>query len=207
MEAGLLQNHAVTDYDTTDPRLWVRLDVAGVDSQLRWLIAGNAHTHRGHFHVCSAIGNLHRSVNHADVAEASEESRIWLEGFLHGQEPDLWVYLGSDPDLNESAADADLIRWQHFNRAFRGTGSIPQPLETLPSARPELVGPSPPPWCFVGGLYRVQTIDGWVAADPQPTGDGWYWPNSVCQMRDEHSMEMPSDDVSACEDCHLVSAN
>src|SRR5579862_9564281 len=96
-----------TSPDAPNPNLWVRLaPEIGPDPEIRWMIAGWAGTHRGRVHLCSVVGNHHRSASLCVVVEASQEALWWLDGFLNGQQANLWEFLGADPALFE-ASNAD----------------------------------------------------------------------------------------------------
>jgi hypothetical protein len=127
---------------------------------IRWPIEGNAHTHRGHFHVSARDGGLSRTVNAADVVDASPEARLWLDGFLRGQEATLFEFMGSSEDLLDRVDDDDLARWQTWNARFRTNGSapglnhLPPPVEALGRID------NPAPWCHVAGRY-------WIWREPE----------------------------------------
>jgi hypothetical protein len=195
-----------------DDRIWVRLKPGWTsDPNIRWRIEGNAHTHRGHFHVSARNGSLSRTVNAADVVDASPEARLWLDGFLRGQEATLLEFMGSSEDLLARVDDDDLARWQTWNARFRANGSAPG-LNHLPP-RVQALGriADPVPWCHVAGRYWIWQEDAWVVASPQPDATqavaGWAWQDSICAARAHHSL---SDDdygpVVVCEDCHEVTA-
>jgi hypothetical protein len=191
-----------------DADLWVRLRGDWTpDPQLRWMIFGNAHTHRGHFHVCSAVGDEHRTVNLGDVVDASAQARVWLAGFLAGQEATLAEFLGMDDELLDAADEADEERWRSWNARFREHGFAPA-LEVIPPRDLDLsyVAP-PPPWCFVGGRYREWDDGTWRVADAQPDpaepGFGWAWPGTVCAER-RHHREEDAEPYLVCADCHHV---
>jgi hypothetical protein len=182
------------------------------DPNLKWRIDGSAHTHRGHFHVCAIGEDQHRSVNVSDVVEASPEARIWLAGFLHGQEPEFFEFMGRSEELDDAADEADYERWSDWNDRFRALGYAPSSLGELPPPILELDHVvDPMPWAFVGGLYRVWHDGAWQVAAPQPTltrsgaKEGWTWPGTPCEERGHHSLEQ-LDKIMLCEDCHEVSA-
>jgi len=198
----------VTTLDDPNPALWVRLSSQeSTHADLRWLIAGSARTHRGHFHVCSADGEHHRSVNLADVAEASGPARTWIDGFLHGQEATLWEFLGEDIALYDAAGPDDEQRLNAWNRRFLELGYGPR-LEVLPARSAALDKVDPPlPWCYVGGLFRVWSQNEWRVAVPQPPSEddsGWLWPGSECAYLDEHDLG-DDGEFSLCGRCHRVS--
>jgi hypothetical protein len=171
---------------------------------MRWLIFGSAHTHRGHFHVCSSVGEEHRSVNAADVVEMSTEAAWWLDGFLQGQQADLWEFLGRDVVLFEAADADDELRWREWNDRFRRLGH--GHLSTLPNRTPQLSEfEAPVPWCYVGGMYRVWRDADWRVADPQPNNpddDGGFWPGSQCATLGEHDLEQIDENLIICQRCH-----
>jgi hypothetical protein len=89
------------------------------DTNLKWRIGGNAHTHRGHFHVCAIGENRHPSANMGDVIDASAEAPIWLAGFLHGQESEFFEFIGTSDELDNGADEDDHDRWRGWNDRFR----------------------------------------------------------------------------------------
>jgi len=192
-----------------DDRVWVRLKPEWTpDSSIQWRIFGNAHTHRGHFHVCAVGVDLHRTVNATDVADASPEAKLWLAGFLCGQEADLYEFMGSSAELFDAVDEGDLTRWRDWNARFRVRGST-VPLTGLPPAAGELDALSEPqPWTHIAGRYWVCTNGAWAVAQPQPACPddvvGWAWPDSVCASRGHHSVEEIGT-VTICADCHHVS--
>lgn len=61
--------------------LWVQLDPSWGPEDLpvddrRWLITGNAHTHRGHFAVAAVGAAVSASVNPGDVVTSSPEAEL-----------------------------------------------------------------------------------------------------------------------------------
>ena len=151
-----------------DERIWVRLGPQRTpDPDLRWLIEGSAHTHRGHLHVSAQDGSLAATVHPGDITDASPEARLWIDGFLRGQEAGLFEFLGRSLDLYDNHDDGDVARWLAWNQRFRRHGWAP-PLWPVPAADPALNGLSgPQPWSYSGGRFWVWR-DAWVVADPQP---------------------------------------
>jgi hypothetical protein len=189
-------------------RVWVRLTPGWTpDPDILWRVEGNAHTHRGHFHVSALDGTLTRTVNATDVVDASLEGRFWLGGFLRGQEATLFEFMGRSEELLDGVDDDDLARWQDWNARFRLNGSAP-PLNDLPPSVEVLRHiVEPVPWCHVAGRYWVWRDGGWLVASPQPDGAenvaGWAWPDTVCASRRHHSLEVHGV-VAVCQDCHEV---
>jgi hypothetical protein len=195
-----------------DDRIWVRLKHGWTpDPAIRWRIEGNAHTHRGHFHVSAQDVELTRTVNATDVLDASLEGRLWLDGFLSGQEATLFEFMGSSEDLLDRADNDDLARWQDWNTQFRRSGSAPALNRLPPSTEALQLIADPTPWCYVAGRYWIWQDNTWTVAAPQPNGGegfaGWAWPNTVCDSRRHHSFDDEHyGPVAVCEDCHEVTA-
>jgi hypothetical protein len=193
--------------------LWIRLGPAwSADRTVRWRILGNGHTHRGRILV-EPIGldQPPTRISLPDVVECSPAARAWLEGFLAGQEPELYEFLGRD-DRDEPPTDDEVDRWLAWNQRWRSEGIAPA-LRRLPDAAavPADLGP-PPAWTYNAGRYLLWSRQGWIPAEPQPRSDdpeadvdGWAWPGTVCGSRGTHDMdENDYGDVEICEDCHLV---
>jgi hypothetical protein len=101
-------------------RMWVRLGEAwSGNPTLRWRIVGNGHTHRGRIAV-EPIGTSDPPVNISlgDVVDCSAEAKIWLNGFLAGQEAGLNEFLGREVD---QVSASEIERWQDWNASWRRT--------------------------------------------------------------------------------------
>jgi hypothetical protein len=153
--------------------------------------------------------DLKPTVHPGDIAGASPEARLWLDGFLCGQEAGLFEFLGSSVELLDMADDDDdVVRWKAWNAGFRRRGWAPR-LQTMPSADPALDElPVPQPWVYVGGRFWVWQAGAWVVEDPQPAGadadsPGWARPGGICAQRGHH-LYADFGSFSACEDCHHV---
>lgn len=194
--------------DRLDPDRWVRLQAGATSNpDLRWLIRGNAHTFRGRFHVCAEGVDQHRTVDLGDVAEVSPVARIWLDGFLAGQEIAMSEFLGGSEELAEAEGDEPeaFERWERYNADLRHSG-FAGPLDSLPPDDLALNDlPAPSPWAYVGGLYRIWVGSAWVGADPQPVSihRGAFWPGTICAAR-RHCSIAWAGDYGYCEDCHHV---
>jgi hypothetical protein len=193
-----------------DERIWVTLKPDWTpDPDLKFSILGSAHTHRGHLHVSARGRDLNPTVHPGDIADASPEARLWLDGFLCGQEAGLLEFLGSSVELLDAADDDDVVRWKAWNAGFRRRGWAP-PLETVPSADPALDElAAPQPWVYIGGRFWVWQAGAWVVEDPQPTdadadSAGWALPGGRCAQRGHH-LYADFGPFSACEDCHHIS--
>jgi hypothetical protein len=197
----------VTSLDAPDPELWVDLNRVGSDPTPRWLVAGNAHTHPGRFHVCSVEGDLHREASLTDVMEASPLARMWLDGFLHGQEPDFADFMGADDALIEHADDADYDRWLAHTAQFRLRGEgVVNKMPPADAALSDLGHPAP--WCFAAGQFRTWNGVEWATAEPQPDSNAStpaFWPGSVCARLGKHSL-VGANNFDYCERCHNISA-
>ena len=194
----------------SDERIWVTLKADWTpDPDLKFSILGSAHTHRGHLHVSARGRDLQPTVHPGDIADASPEARLWLDGFLCGQEAGLFEFLGRSVELLDMADDGDFDRSEAWNAAFRRRGWAPR-LQTMPSADPVLDELAvPQPWVYVGGRFWVWDAGTWVVEDPQPAGadadsPGWARPGSLCAQRGHH-LDADFGLFSACEDCHHVS--
>ncbi len=194
-----------------DDRLWVRLKPGWTpDPDWKWRIFGSAQTYAGHFHVC-AIGHdeQHRSVNVADVAEFAPAARLWLSGFLAGQEITQFQFMGSSVELLDTMTEADEDRWRAWNVAFRRRG-YELSLDELPEVdEPALAtAHDPPAWAFIAGQFWTYSETGWAPADPQPapfSGDQpARWPGTVCVERGHHDMDLEVGEVVLRIDCHAV---
>jgi hypothetical protein len=192
-----------------DERIWVRLQPEWTpDPDLRWSIEGSAHTHRGHLHVSARGRSLLATIHPGDIIEASPEAWLWIDGFLHGQEPGLFEFLGRSLDLYDNHDEGDIARWEAWNQRFRRHGWAP-PLCQLPASDPVLNElSSPQPWAYCGGRFWVWQEGTWLVADPQPADSdpdipGQAWPGTRCVEHGHHLFAVAGT-VSACEDCHLV---
>jgi hypothetical protein len=95
-----------------DEQLWFLAPCGGRD-----FFVGNGHTFTGRIAAwCPDIGR-HYNVSVAEVQQMSEAARFWVQGFLHGTEPDP----PRDPDGETSPED--LTAWLAATTRFRRTGS------------------------------------------------------------------------------------
>ncbi|MBV9448269.1 MAG: hypothetical protein JO345_20480 [Streptosporangiaceae bacterium] len=195
-----------------DERIWVTLKPGWTpDPRLRWSIDGNAHTHRGHLHVSARRSELQMTVHAGDIADASPEARLWIDGFLCGQEAGLFEFLGCSPRLYDSHDEEDISRWMAWNERFRHRGWAP-PLHTMPRPDPALDGvAAPQPWTYVAGRFRVWQDGAWTEADPQPEdaeqdNPGRVWPGTICSQRGYHELAVCYGSTTICESCHFVMA-
>lgn len=103
-----------------DQRLWVTLRPEWTpEPDLRWLIEGSAHTHRGHLYVSANGGRLRVTVHPGDISGGSPEAWLWIDGFLRGQEAHLFEFLGGSVDLLDDHDEDDIARWLAWNERFR----------------------------------------------------------------------------------------
>lgn len=106
-----------------DPALWVEL----TDSDVRWYVCGNPHTFPGRFDVWSPDLDVALTISKDEVVAASDPARYWIEGFLHGNEPSIYEFLGLDPATAEiDDADPGWARWRQALEEFRRTGAAPR---------------------------------------------------------------------------------
>src|SRR5258708_24230173 len=87
----------IMEKSVLDRRLWVVLfdDTKGI-------LVGNPHTYPGRFNVWSMQDNEAITCSLEDIREASPEARLWLEGYLAGNEPSPYLFFG---DRAEELAD------------------------------------------------------------------------------------------------------
>ena len=106
----------------THPDLWV--EVADYPGRLH--IMGNPHTFPGRVTAWSFERNESLYFSKDDVTEASEAARWWLDGYLHGSEPEFEEYFaieaGDMGDVDE--ADPRWAEWRAALEEFRATGKM-----------------------------------------------------------------------------------
>jgi hypothetical protein len=192
-----------------DERVWVTLKPEWTpEPDLRWLIEGSAHTHRGHLHVSANGGTLRVTVHPGDISGGSPEAWLWIDGFLRGQEAGLFEFLGGSVELLDDHDEDDIARWRAWNERFRRHGWAPY-LQPVPTADPILDElPGPQPWAYSGDRYWTWQQGAWALADPQPPdpdperpGCGWY--GTLCIQRGHHLLASMGS-ISVCEDCNYV---
>lgn len=187
------------DSDTeNDDTLWVYLrSHPGV----RHFIAGSAHTFPGRFAVVPST-ELHTLLyaSKGDVERMSEQSRVWISGFLCGQESTFGTFLGgAEPD----PAERDVSAWKKYNETLHDTGTN-YLIAALPTDVFEFEHVSAPvPWTFVAGRYWTLKNGSWVGGDFRDDYDE-FWPDSICEKRGHHALAQLGES-SLCEDCHQVS--
>jgi hypothetical protein len=160
--------------------------------------------------VSARRGDLRMTVHAGDIADASPEARLWIDGFLRGQEAGLLEFLGCSPELYDSHDEEDINRWMAWNDRFRRRGCAP-PLHAMPQPDPVLDAVAAPrPWTYVAGRFWVWQDGAWTEADPQPEdagpgNPGQVWPGTICGQRGYHELAVCYGSATICEDCHLVS--
>ena len=92
----------------------------------RGLLVGNPHTHPGRFLVLWEATGKSYSTSMSDLAQMSTESRAWLDGFMSGNEPDVFEVLGLD-DAAEPT-EAQYQAWREQLLAFHESGSMRLPI-------------------------------------------------------------------------------
>lgn len=92
----------------------------------RGVLVGNPHTHPGRFLVLwESVGKSY-ATSLSDLAEMSAESRAWLDGFLCGNEPNVFEALGLDDDAEPTEEQYEV--WREKLDAFRDSGSMRLPI-------------------------------------------------------------------------------
>ena len=111
-------------HSATDPDLWV--EVAGYPGRL--FIMGNPHTFPGRITAWSHDNDESLYFSKSEVTAFSDAARRWVEGFLHGAEPEPAEYLGIDPGEVDEMDDDDprLEEWRDALATFRETGAMPR---------------------------------------------------------------------------------
>ncbi|WP_375504758.1 hypothetical protein [uncultured Jatrophihabitans sp.] len=172
-------------------------------------IDGNVHTHRGRFGVWYPEMRDGLATSLDEVESMTDEASIWITGFLEGDSPDLYDYLGADVDETPE----ELARWQAFCARFVQTGVWPalnarptQPVPISDAGRIHMKLEGWIPWSYVGERVWVQRADAWVEADPQPDVDAWgFLHDSTCQHQGWHENldDLPAE-WEICVDCGFV---
>jgi len=92
----------------------------------RGVLHGNPHTFPGRFSVLwESTGQTHVT-SLSDLADMSPQSKVWLAGFLCGNEPEPFEVLGLDSDAELTDQDYEL--WRRQLHEFRQSGSIYLPI-------------------------------------------------------------------------------
>jgi hypothetical protein len=107
----------------THPDLWV--EVASYPGRL--FIMGNPHTFTGRITGWSFDRDESFYFSKGDVTDASDAARWWLDGYLHGSEPEFEQFFALDPSTLGEIDDDD-ARWAEWRAAlqeFRATGKLP----------------------------------------------------------------------------------
>jgi hypothetical protein len=87
----------------------------------RHFLLGNAHTVPGRLLAWCPRDERSLFVSRADIGRMSRAARYWIEGFLHGNEPEPPAGRDGPPDFTSSA----YRRWQADAAAFRTSGTWP----------------------------------------------------------------------------------
>lgn len=197
--------------DEFDLALWVEMDGE------RGYIVGNAHTHRGRFHVCFPDRPDYYMTMPTSVYELtamSLEARYWLRGFLTGYEPDIDEYLGRDGYDGHEPTDEEWARYETFiTHQYLRYGSHIQlnqrpnrALVVTDEERAEIRVDPWRPWTYVGERVLVPNGAESVEADPQPEMDGHFLAGSVCAQRghDSRPLVWLESGWSVCSACGEV---
>ena len=141
----------------------------------------------------------------------SAEARSWLTGFLTGDEPSVYEYLGRRLDEDYEPTDEEWVRWRNFIKRYLRDGTHlrlnkrpDRALVITDEERAEIHLDHWRPWTYVG--ERVLVADGaeWVEADPQPQMDGPWLAGSVCAEREHDNLIGLDSDWTVCRDCGEV---
>jgi hypothetical protein len=182
-----------------DPELWI--EVEGFDG--RCYLLGNSHTHQGRMLAWIEHLGVVASVSKYEITDSSESARLWVEGFLHGNEPDPATFLGIDEVAVGLLADDDPAtrRWRTALSEFHRSGTMPAlvPVPTIPF--PDDAGLKPVPWTWAGGQVWNWKDRSWMVADPQPLLDGGLLAGSECAARGFHEMDEFGERHLTCRVC------
>ena len=102
-----------------DDRLWVVVE--GVDG--RCYLSGNCHTHLGRMSAWSDHLGTGLCMSKDEIRDASELATIWVDGFLHGNEPRLDVMFGIEALRDADDDDPRWTVWREATAAFRAEGT------------------------------------------------------------------------------------
>ena len=94
--------------DSIDSRLVFRSSHCDGDHYL----VGNPHTFPGRMAMWCEVSSCELSVSLSEISSASEHARVWIDGFLAGNEP--------APPQNDDPSEEQA--WHRARRAFRATG-------------------------------------------------------------------------------------
>jgi hypothetical protein len=182
----------------------------GVRCEQRLYIVGNAHTHPGWMHVYAPSIDRGYIVSLSEIAEMSNLARVWIAGFLAGNEPSLNDYLGCDDAGDLADDDPDVLRWIEACRRFRSTGDLPPLYIVDPTG---LCRRTPGCRLCPFGIRQASkcgpgTANGeeWSLADPQPDLV-WnsFLAGTFCDQRGWHADAEPIPPAHAvCADCGFV---
>lgn len=108
----------------TNPDLWVEVD--GYPGKL--FIMGNPHTFPGRITGWSYDNDESLYFSKNEITASSEAARWWIEGYLHGAEPEPDEYLGVHPhDVDDmDNGDPRLNQWLDALATFRQNGDMPR---------------------------------------------------------------------------------
>jgi hypothetical protein len=181
-------------------------------------IDGNVHTHYGRFGVWYPEMRDGLATSLSEVKSMTDEAACWIAGFLAGNEPGPYEYLGLmyvDPALEIEPTDEEMQRWREFAERFRRTGQCPQlnerpvrPLTLTDAERAELrITGELRPWSYAGERVWIPAGDTWIEADPQPELVNGELFGTVCAERGHPDLMSLESNWSICLDCAEVSVH
>ena len=176
-------------------------------------IDGNPHTHRGRFGVWYPDERDSFPTSLDEIVSMTDEAASWIAGFLAGNEPGVYEYLGIqylDPQPDPTQEEED--RWHEFTAEFRRTGYCPQlglrpdaPLVLTADERAEMrIKGEMRPWALAGERVWVPVGDTWVEADPQPELVNEELVGTLCAERGYPELMQLEMGWSICIDCAEV---
>jgi len=183
--------------------LWIVVE----GSPDRAYLLGNSHTSPGRMYACWTDEGDGFSISKNEIVDASNLAKVWIDGFLAGNEPTLSEFLGVSNELASSLLDDDpaVDRWRKSLKRFRVSGTA-SPQVCRPSVPfPDVFVPIERPWIAAGEEIFVWTRgENWKPADPQPTElpDNWNFKSgSICEEEAQHEADFVEPSHLYCTRC------
>jgi hypothetical protein len=165
-------------------------------------LGANPHTVPGRFLAWDSDSRSSVTLSKSDVTSASQESWIWIEGYLNGNVP------GPNFLYPDELLEQDGQRWEKWHSAVTDFLIFGQwnaghwyhlaPFEGLYPL-------DAPPIAFRSG--EIWSWDGreWMLGMPQPEHDGRFVAGTICAIRQSHDAQARIvGDQMICESCGLV---
>ena len=185
-----------------DPRLWIRTNVGCLD-----YLYDAARTRPGRMEAYCPDEHQSYAVCKHEILAMSEESAMWVDGFLAGNAPPIDVMFG--PSIYGEDVDFDDPRWGRWRRAiasFRADGRwLPKPWFDLPDL-PSDMSFAVAPCALIADEYWMWEHGHWQQQPPPPLIPGHLLVDTICYQRRHHDTdyESPVGDVVTCHDCGLI---